>query len=72
MHVHKVYLLCPPKTETVTEGVQVYVDDMYAKFRGSSKVLSDNGTKFKNQLYTDVAIQQEIEHKIYSPPYHPH
>ena len=35
------------------------------------KILSDNGTEFKNQLLTDVATQLGVEHKVYSPPYHP-
>ena len=38
---------------------------------GSLKILSDNRTEFKNQLFTDVATQLGVEHKVYSPPYHP-
>ena len=34
---------------------------------GVCKILSDNGTEFKNQLFTDVAMQLGVEHKIYSP-----
>ena len=35
------------------------------------KILSDNGTEFKNQLFTNVATQFGVECKVYSPPYHP-
>ena len=45
--------------------------DIYAKFGGSLKILSDSGTKFKNQLFTDVATELGVEYKIYTPPYHP-
>ena len=34
------------------------------------KIMSDNGTEFKNQLFTDVATQLGVECKVYSPPYH--
>ena len=33
--------------------------------------LSDNGTEFKNELFTTVAKKLGVEHKIYSPPFHP-
>ena len=51
--------------------VQAYVDEVYAKFGGSVKILSDNGIEFKNQLFMDVATQLHVELKVYSPPYHP-
>ena len=35
------------------------------------KILSDNGTEFKNQFFMDVATQLGVEHRVYSPPYHP-
>ena len=35
------------------------------------KIMSDNGTEFKNELFTDVAAQLDVECKVYSPPYHP-
>ena len=49
----------PLKTKTATEVVQVYVS------------VSDNGIKQKNQLFSDIATQLGVEHKIYFPPYHP-
>ena len=58
------------KTKTAAEVVKAYVDNVYAKFGGSLKILSDNGTEFKNQLFTDVATELGVEYKIYTLPYH--
>ena len=66
------YTFCVPlKTKTAAEVVKAYVDHVYAKFRGSIKILSDNGTEFKNELFTQVAKELGVEYKIYTPPYHP-
>ena len=35
------------------------------------KVLTDNGTEFKNKLINEVCKQLGVKHKIYSPPYRP-
>ena len=59
------------KTKTAAEVVKAYVDNVYAKFGGSLKILSDNGMEFKNRLFTDVATKLGVEFKTYSPPYHP-
>ena len=48
-----------------------YVDNVYAKFGGSKKILSDNGTEFKNQLFEKVAKELGVEFKCYTAPYHP-
>ena len=45
--------------------------NIYTKFGGSNKILSDNGTEFKNELFTKVADELGVEFKIYTPPYHP-
>ena len=37
----------------------------------SLKILSDNGTEFKNKLFEQVAKQLGVEYKLYTPPYHP-
>ena len=43
------YVFCIPlKTKTAEEVFQAYVDNVYSKFGGSIKILSDNGTEFKN------------------------
>ena len=40
-------------------------------FRVSRKILTDNGTEFKNSLFAEVAKELGLERKIYSPPYRP-
>ena len=40
-------------------------------FGGSLKILSDNGTEFKNKLFEQVAKELGVEYKLYTPPYHP-
>ena len=40
------YVFCIPlKTKTAEEVVQAYIDNIYSKFGGSMKILSDNGTR---------------------------
>ena len=66
------YTFCIPlKANTTSKVVQAYTDEVCAKFGGSVKILSDNRTEFKNQLFTDVATQLCVEPKVYTPPYHP-
>ena len=63
------YVFCIPlKTKQASEVLQTYV---YAKFGGSLKILSDNGTEFKNQLFEKVAKELGVKHKIYTTPYGP-
>ena len=46
------YMFCIPlRTKQASEVVQAYIDNVYAKFGGYLKILSDNGTEFKNQLF---------------------
>ena len=35
------------------------------------KMLSDNGTEFKNKIFEQVAKELGVEYKLYTPPYHP-
>ena len=60
------YTFCIPipnkKAETV---LKAYMNHVYCKYGGSFKVLSDNGTEFKNKL------MEEVEYNVYSPPYRP-
>ena len=62
------YIICVPlKTKQASEVLQVYIDNIYAKFRGSLKILSDNGTEFKNQLFEKIAKELGVEHKSTLP-----
>ena len=50
------YVFCVPfKTKTAEEVIQAYIDNIYSKFEGSLKVLSDNGTEFKNKMFEQIA-----------------
>ena len=66
------YVLCVAlKTKTAEEVLQAYIDNVYSKFRGSVKILSDNGTEFKNKIFEQVAKELGVVYKFYTPPYHP-
>ena len=63
---------CIPIADKSAETiVKAYIKEVYSKYGGSRKILSDNGTEFKNKLFEQVAQDLGIEHKVYSPPYHP-
>ena len=66
------YVFCIPlKTKTADEVLQAYIDNVYFKFGGSFKILSDNGTEFKNKIFEQVAKELGVMYKLYTPPYHP-
>ena len=66
------YVFCVPlKSKQTNEVLQAYIDNVYAKFGGSLKILSDNGTEFKNKLFEQIAKELGIKHKIYTAPYCP-
>ena len=61
----------PLQTKTAEEVIQAYIDQVYSRFGGSLKILSDNGTEFKKKLFEQVAKELGVEHKLFIPPYHP-
>ena len=66
------YVFCVPlKVKQSSEVLQAYIDNIYAKFGGSLKILSNNGTEFKNQLFEKIAKELGMKHKIYTAPYRP-
>ena len=66
------YVFCIPlKAKQASEVVQAYIDNVYAKFGGFLKILSDNGTEFKNQPFEHVAKELGVKYKNYSAPYRP-
>ena len=66
------YVFCIPlHTKTAEEVVQAYINNIYAKFGGSFKILSDNSTEFKNKLFEQIAKQLGVKYKKYTAPYHP-
>ena len=70
--MHTGFVFCIPlKTTSAEDVVQAYIDRVYSQFGGSEKVLTDNGTEFKNKLINEVCEQLGVKHKIYLPPYRP-
>ena len=66
------YTFCIPiKNKTAEEIVTVCRNHIAFLFGVCRKLLMDNGTKFKNDLFSRVAEQFGVERKIYSPQYRP-
>ena len=61
----------PIPDKTANAVLKAYLKHVHHVFGPSRKVLSDNGTEFKNDLFDRVAKELGVEHKVYSPPYHP-
>ena len=59
----------PLKTKTAEEVAKAYMDHIYCNFGGSIKILTDNGTEFKNKLFKEVVNKLGMEFSIHSPPY---
>ena len=58
------YVFCVPlKMKMASEVIQAYIDNVYAKFGSSQKILSDNGTDFKNQLFESIAQELGVQYK---------
>ena len=65
------YVFCVPLyTKTGEYVIQAYIENVYAKFSGSFKILSDNGTEFKNKLFKQIAKELGVKYKKYINPYH--
>ena len=46
------YVFCVTlRTKAAEEVIQAYIDNVYSKFGGLLKLLSDNGTEFKNRSF---------------------
>ena len=66
------YTFCIPIPNKMAKTVlKAYMDNVYCQFGRSIKILSDNGTEFKNKLMEEVSEELGVEYKIYSPPYRP-
>ena len=51
------YTWCiPTYTKEAGEVVHTFLDNIYSKFGGSHKILSDNETEFKNTIFAQVAL----------------
>ena len=61
----------PLKMKAAEEVAKAYMDHIYCSFGGSIKILTDNGTEFKNKLFKEVVSKLGMEFSIHSPPYRP-
>ena len=65
------FTFCIPLKSKCTEDViKAYINHICCTFGPSKKILMDNGTEFKNKLWTEVFEKLKIEQKftpIYSP-----
>ena len=60
----------PNKSKRAEDVMKAYTDNICCAFGPSKKILKDNGTEFKNKLWTDVFKRLHMEHRtspIYSP-----
>ena len=68
----KGYTFCIPiRNKSAEEIVTAWRNHITFLFGVCRKLLMDNGTEFKNDLFSRVAKQLGVERKIYSPPYRP-
>ena len=64
------FIFCAPlKSKKAEEVIQTYLNEVYFRFGGSRKILSDNGTEFKNRMFEEVVEKLGCEVRAYSPPY---
>ena len=61
----------PIKSKTATDVARAYMQHMYSILGGSMKILTDNGTEFKNEVFREVLQKLGTEKLIHSPPYRP-
>ena len=70
--MHTGFTFCIPIPDKSAATVaKAYINNVYCWFGASHKILTDNGKEFKNALLNEVVKEIGVEHKIYSPPYHP-
>ena len=61
----------PIKSKTATDVARAYMQYVYSILGGSTKILTDNGTEFKNEVFKEVLQKLGTEKLIHSPPYRP-
>ena len=61
----------PIKLKKATDVARAYMQHVYSILGGSTKILTDNGTEFKNEVFRDVLQKLGTKKLIHSPPYRP-
>ena len=65
------FMFCIPlKSKHAKDVIKAYIDHICCTFGPSRKILTDNGTEFKNKLWTEVFEKLRIEQK-FTPIYPP-
>ena len=61
----------PIKSKKAADVARAYMQHVYSVLGGSTKILTDNGTKFKNEVFRDMLQKLGTEKLIHSPLYRP-
>ena len=61
----------PIKSKKATDVARAYMQHVYSILGGSTKILTDNGTEFKNEVFREVLQKLGMEKLIHSAPYRP-
>ena len=61
----------PIKSKKATDVARAYMQHVYSILGGSTKILTDNRTEFKNEVFREVLQKLGTEKLIHSPPYRP-
>ena len=61
----------PTKLKKATDVARAYMQHVYSILGGSMKILTDNGTEFKNEVFREVLQKLGTKKLIHSPPYRP-
>ena len=65
------FVLCITEKSKAEEIVQAYLNEVYYRFGGSSKILPNNSIEFKNKMFEEVSKKLRCEVRTYSPLYRP-
>ena len=61
----------PIKSKKALDVARTYMQHVYSVLGGSMKILTDNGTEFKNEVFKEMLQSFGTEKLIHSPPYRP-
>ena len=61
----------PIKSKKASDVARAYMQHVYSVLGGSMKILTDNGTEFKNEVFKEMLQSLGTEKLIHSPPYRP-
>ena len=61
----------PIKSKKASDVARAYMQYVYSILGGSTKILTDNRTEFKNEVFREMLQQLGTEKLIHSLPYRP-